>query len=58
VSATSGTYNAIKLWDLTSGKSTATLEQESASALAFSPDGKTLAFASQVAGFPTVLWRP
>jgi len=57
-SATSGTYNAIKLWELGSGKIIATLQPESAACLAISPDNQTVAFASQVGAFAITLWRP
>jgi WD40 repeat protein len=58
VSATSGTYNVIKLWDLSTGKAIAALEKESASCLAFSPDGQTVAFGSQLGSLPIMLWKP
>jgi WD40 repeat protein len=55
-SATSGSFDALTLWNLANGTKLAQI-REGPSCLAFSPDGKTLAFAVQTAGFPIKLWE-
>jgi WD40 repeat protein len=50
--ASAGIHSAVKLWDAATGRLRATLEHDAAvaSAVAFSPDGKTLATGSAAAG--------
>jgi WD40 repeat protein len=55
-SATSGSFDALTLWNLANGTKLAQIP-EGPSCLAFSPDGKTLAFAVQTAGFTIKLWE-
>ena len=49
--ASAGIHNAVKLWDAATGRLRATLEHDTwAAAVAFSPDGKTLATGAAAAG--------